>query len=185
MPDSEHTALSPEWECFRRARHGDEGAWRVLVEEHRARLGALALLITGSAAAADDVVQETFLRALRAQVDHDRGTVAGFLGTIAFRLAVKEANRSRRNVELAGSDLPDHRQSALESILANERDRVVAEAIRSLDGDHRDVLILRFYGGHSYAEIAELLGAPLGTVKSRVFYAVKSCREVLRQKGVI
>jgi RNA polymerase sigma-70 factor (ECF subfamily) len=157
----------------------------MLVAEHQARLGALALLVTGSAVTADDVVQETFIRALRAEISHDKGTVEGFLGTIAYRLAVKEAKRVRRNVELDRWDLPDRRQSALDDVLAEERERLVVEAIRALAPEHRDVLVLRFYGGHSYEEIAELLQTPLGTVKSRIFYAVKSCREMLRQKGIL
>jgi RNA polymerase sigma-70 factor (ECF subfamily) len=61
----------------------------------------------------------------------------------------------------------------------------VARALRTLDAEHRDVLVLRFYGGYSYEEIAKIVEAPLGTVKSRIFYAVKSCRETLQQKGVL
>ncbi|MEW5701912.1 MAG: RNA polymerase sigma factor [Candidatus Zixiibacteriota bacterium] len=185
MPESEHSSLTPGWEYFHRARRGDDRAWRVLIKEHRARLGALALLITGSDAAADDVVQETFIRALRADIGHHQGTVGGYLGTIAYRLAVKETERSRRNVKLDGQDPQDHRQNALERILADERDRLVVEVIRALSAEHRDVLVLRFYGSHSYEEIAELVRAPLGTVKSRIFYAVKSCRQMLRQKGIL
>jgi RNA polymerase sigma-70 factor, ECF subfamily len=160
-------------------------AWRVLVGQHQTRLIALALLITGSATAADDVVQETFVRALGAKIKRTTGTVQGFLGTIAYRLALKEAKRVRRNAKLDGLDLPDQGQNALDGILSDERDCLVAEAIGTLDAEHRDVLILRFYGGFSYEEIAGILQAPLGTVKSRIFYAVKSCREILRQKGVL
>ena len=178
-------AVNSDWECFIRARRGDETAWRALVGRHQARLLALALFITGSATAADDVVQETFVRALGASVRHSTGTVQGFFGTIAYRLALKEAKRTRRNVKLDGLDLPDRGNDALDSILNNERDRFVAKAIETLDAEHRDVLVLRFYCGHSYEEIASILQAPLGTVKSRIFYAVKSCRQILRQKGVL
>jgi RNA polymerase sigma-70 factor (ECF subfamily) len=160
-------------------------AWRVLIGQHQTRLLALALFITGSATAADDVVQETFVRALGAKIKHTTGTVQGFLGTIAYRLALREVERARRNAELDGLNLPDHGRNALDSVLSDERDRMVAEAIGTLDPEHRDVLILRFYGGHSYEEIADILQAPLGTIKSRIFYAVKSCRETLRQKGVL
>jgi RNA polymerase sigma-70 factor (ECF subfamily) len=183
--ETEAGAVSADWELFFRARDGDERAWHVLIGQHRTRLSALALLIVGSGAAADDVVQETFVRALRADVAHRRGTVGGFLGTIAYRLAVKEANRANRSDRLDGIDVPDPGQNPLDAILSGERDRLVAETIRSLDNPHRDALLLRFYGGHSYEEIADLTETPLGTVKSRIFYAVKTCRERLRQKGVI
>jgi RNA polymerase sigma-70 factor (ECF subfamily) len=100
-------------------------------------------------------------------------------------LAIKEAKRVRRNARLEGQDLPDLGQNVLDSILNDERDRLVVRAIETLDAEHRDVLVLRFYGGHSYEEIARIVKAPLGTVKSRIFYAVKSCGETLRQKGVL
>lgn len=177
--------VNSDWECFAKAQRGDETAWRVLVGQHQARLIALALLITGSAIAADDVVQETFIRAQGAKIKDTAGTVQGFLGTITYRLALKEAKRVRRNTKLDGLDVPNQDRSALEGILNDERDRYVAGAIRALDAEHRDVLVLRFYGGYSYEEIAGIVQAPLGTVKSRIFYAVKSCRDTLRQKGVL
>jgi RNA polymerase sigma-70 factor (ECF subfamily) len=177
--------LNSEWQYFIRAREGDEMAWRVLVGRHQPRLTTLALFITGSASAADDVVQETFIRALRAKIGKCTGTVHGFLGTIAYRLALKEAKREKRNAELDGQNISDPGHDPLDRLLNHERDRFVAEAVGTLDTEHRDVLTLRFYGGYSYEEIARLLGIPLGTVKSRIFYAVKSCREILRQKGVL
>jgi RNA polymerase sigma-70 factor (ECF subfamily) len=133
----------------------------------------------------DDVVQETFVRALGARISNRNGTVQNYLGTIAYRLAVKEARRARKDVQLEGQDLTDDGQSPLESILNSERDHFVAKAICNLSEDHRDVLVLRYYGGHRYEEIAEILEVPLGTVKSRIFNAVKNCREALRQKGVL
>jgi len=168
-----------------RARDGDETAWREVVRQHQTRLATLALFITGSVSAADDVVQETFVRALDAKIRHRSGTVQGFLGTIAYRLALKEAKRVGRDVGLDELDLADHGKSALDNILSSERDCLVVEAILTLDSEHRDALILRFYGDCTYEEIAELTHSPLGTVKSRMFYAVKTCRETLRQKGIL
>jgi len=178
-------AASADWERLLRAQGGDESAWRVLVGQHQTRLTALALFITGSAAAADDVVQETFIRAQRAKTKSVTGTVQGFLGTIAYRLALKEVRRAKRNVALDNLEITDSGRTPLDSLLHDERERLIADAIGALDEGHRDVLILRLYSGHSYEEIARILDIPLGTVKSRVFYAVKSCRETLRQKGVL
>ena len=177
--------MSPEWDCFFRGRQGDEKAWRVLTENYWSRLTALALLITGSGDAAEDVVQETFVRALSATIKNTSGTVHGFLGTIAFRLAVKESQRMRRNVHLDTLERLDHGESPMEQVLKDERQRFVAGAIGSLNAEHRDVLLLRYYGGHSYEGIANLLDVPIGTVKSRIFYAIKSCRDILRRKGVL
>jgi RNA polymerase sigma-70 factor (ECF subfamily) len=177
--------VNAEWECLARAQLGDEIAWCELIRRHKARLKSLALLITGSAAAADDIVQETFVRALRARIRHRTGTVQGFMGTIAYRLALKELKSVQRNQGLGRVDSIDRGHTPLDNVLLNERDRHVADAIRSLDAEHRDVLILRFYADHTYEEIAELLQISLGTVKSRIFYAFKSCRQTLREKGIL
>ncbi|MFH1374176.1 MAG: sigma-70 family RNA polymerase sigma factor [bacterium] len=177
--------MNPEWDCFFRCRQGDEEAWRVLTEKYRSRLLTLALLITGSGAAAEDVVQETFVRALGGAIKNTSGTVHGFLGTIAFRLAVKETQRMRRYVRLDALERFDHGENPMEQLLKDERQRFIAGAIGSLNVEHRDVLLLRCYGGHSYEEIAKLLKVPIGTVKSRIFYAVKSCRDILRRKGML
>jgi RNA polymerase sigma-70 factor, ECF subfamily len=176
--------VNSDWGWFIRAQRGDELAWRMLLGQYQTRLSALAFFITRSAVATEDVVQETFVRAINARVKCYTGTVSGFLGTIAYRLAVKEARRDRKHVELDEPDLPETGCTPMDEILRDERDRLVAEAIDSLDEKHRDVLLLRFYGGCSYEEIAGLLEIAVGTVKSRLFHAVKSCRESLRQKGM-
>jgi RNA polymerase sigma-70 factor, ECF subfamily len=177
--------VSSEWDCFTRAQTGDELAWRLLVGQHRGRLTALALLVTGSVSAAEDIVQETFLRAIRTKIKHHSGSVSGFLGTIAYRLAIKEAGRAKKHADLDGLLVADGGKTALDRLLKDERERLVIEAIRALDDKHREVLVLRFYGGYSYEEIADFLQVAVGTVKSRMFNAVKSCRVALRQKGVI
>jgi len=177
--------MSSEWDCFARAQRGDELSWRVLVGLHRERLTAIALLVTGSVSAAEDVVQETFLRAIRTKIKHRRGTVNGFLGTIAYRLAVKEASRAKKHGDLDEVLPADDGRTVLDRIVKDERERFVIEAIRALDDKHREVLVLRFYGGYSYEEIADFLQVAVGTVKSRMFSAVKSCRERLQERGVI
>jgi RNA polymerase sigma-70 factor (ECF subfamily) len=174
-----------DWERFARAQRGDERAWRELTAEHQPRLAALALFVTGSTEHVDDIVQETFVRAFVAKLRNHSGTVTGYLGTIAYRLAVKESRRLRRNVALTDRDMNDVQHTPLDDVLLEERARHVATAIGRLSEEQRQVLILRMYCGHSYQEIARILRVPLGTVKSRIFNAVKSCRESLRRKGVV
>jgi RNA polymerase sigma-70 factor (ECF subfamily) len=180
-------ALNDEWECFLLARHGDEAASRKMISRHQPRLLALAMLVTGSSSAAEDVVQETFIRSLQASIKHQTGTVHGFLGTIAYRLALKERMRllRDRDIETVDLSLSHHEENPLDRMLLSEKDDHVARAIYSLNVEHRDVLILRFYADKTYEEISELLQIPLGTVKSRIFNAVKSCREILRNKGIL
>lgn len=177
--------MSNEWGRFDRAQNGDSAAWEELLECHQSRLAALGLLITGSAAAADDIVQETFLRAFQSRIRHRRGTVHGYLTTIAYRLALKEKKREQRNVRMESANARAKAENPLDEILASERDRSIAEAIQTLEEDHRDAMVLRFYGDHDYKDIARLLDIPHGTAKSRVFYAVRKCREILKEKGII
>lgn len=177
--------VDPEWDCLIRAQSGEKEAWSALVVRTQSRLLALALLITGSQAAAEDVVQETFSRALAANVKNTSGSVLGLLSTIAYRLALKDVQRNKRHVDAERYEFVDNSSSPLDEVLDGERDRAVACAIRELDATHREVLVMRFYGGHSYEEIAAELGIPIGTVKSRMFYAVRACRDALRQAGVL
>ena len=69
--------MNADWDCLIRAQRGDAVSCRQLIEQYQTRLMALALLITGCAAAADDVVQETFVRALDARLKNTEGTVQG------------------------------------------------------------------------------------------------------------
>lgn len=177
--------MNEDWDLLARARRGDNDAWRTLMERHHARLSAMVLLITGCPDRTRDHVQECCARLLDMPIRHQRGTVGGLLTTIAWRLAVKDSGLRKRLVSGDGPDPPDPAPSPLDQVLKSERERWVAAAIRHLDEAHRHVLILRFYGDRSYAEIAKLMGIPLGTVKSRMFHAVLMCRTYLREKGMI
>jgi len=175
----------PGWEIFARAQNGEEVAWRALMSHYRPRLLAIATLVTGNGTVAEDVVQETFSRSLAVRVRNYNGTVRGLLGTIAYRLAVKATQRSRREIGPLDDQVADPNPSALDTLIDNERDRAVTHAIHALPADQREAMVLRFYAGHSYEEIAAVLDIPVGTAKSRVFYAVKACRELLKSKGVL
>ncbi len=177
--------MTTDWENLRRARKGDESAWKVLVDHYQKRLIKMTILITKSAAAAQDIVQETFLYLIRSNARHHDGNFRAYISTITYHLALKEKKRLLREDGLENSVLTDKSLHPLDTVLLKERDIQIAGAINSLSEDHRDVLVLRFYGDHSYEEIAGITGQPIGTVKSRIFYAVKKCREKLMQKGVI
>ena len=177
--------MNPDWNQLELARQGDEEAWRALVERHSPRLLKIVLLITGSAATAQDLIQDTFLELYHKGPRHSRGSLKGYLSTVAYHLALKEKHRSGNLKPLGGIEQPAEKLSPLDIALAGERERIVSDVIQSLEDGHRDILVLRFYGGHSYKEIARISGLPLGTVKSRMFNALKKCRLRLREKGVL
>jgi RNA polymerase sigma-70 factor, ECF subfamily len=158
---------------------------------HRAHAGELyrfALRGLGDRGAAEDVVQEVFLRAWRAadQFDARRGTLRGWLFAIARNLLVDHARRqsvrpaqpveAQSLIALAGGD-----DGFAEATMTAW---TVEEALRRLSEEHRVALVETYLRGRPYAEVSAELGVPVGTVRSRVFYGLKALRLVLDEMGV-
>jgi RNA polymerase sigma-70 factor, ECF subfamily len=159
---------------------------RAMFAEHGDALYAHALRLTsGDRQRAEDLVQETLLRAWRhpEALNPDRGSVRAWLFTTVRNLAIDSwRRRSVRVGEVVTDALP-------EPVTDDETDRTVeawliAEALARLSAVHREVLIECFYQGRSVAEAAARLGVPPGTVKSRTHYALRSLRLVLEEMGV-
>ena len=162
----------------------DEALVRALYSEHAGPLLRYALHLTGGdRQRAEDIVQETLLRAwLHPEAIADR-PARPWLFAVARNLAV-DAFRARkarpREVGEGALELvavPDGADRALESW-------AVADALRALRPDHRNVLLETFYRGHSVAEAATVLGIPPGTVKSRTFYALRALKLALEERGL-
>jgi len=174
-----------DWECLELARNGDENAWRVLFQRYNASMIRIATLITGSLDAGKDVAQESFIRLIKCRPKHQKGNFKYYLAKIAYRLALKEKKRLFRNRPNPDNiSIVEEVQSPQEDMIRDVQNKYIAQVIRSLPEHQRNILVLRFYGGHTYKEIAQITKIPLGTVKSRIFYAVTTCREKLQSKGV-
>lgn len=176
--------MTDDWWWLDQAREGDESAWQSLFDRHYQALVRMAFFITGSLESAQDVAQETFVNLIRADIHHRNGSLKSFLSTIAYRLALKERTRLLALGKLDAMPVADTSPSVLETTVRNETDRLIICALRELAIEYREVLTLRFFGGHSYDEIAQIMEIPVGTVKSRIFYGIKSCREKLKDQGV-
>jgi RNA polymerase sigma-70 factor, ECF subfamily len=176
--------MTDDWPRLDLARTGDEAAWKTLFDQYYPPLVRMALFITGSLESARDVAQESFIRLLRADIRHRNGTLKSFLSTIAYRLALKERARRLTLGHLDAVLIIDESPSVLERTVQDETDRSIISTLGGLVMEQREVLTLRFFGGHSYEEIAAITGVPVGTVKSRIFYAIKACREKLKREGV-
>jgi RNA polymerase sigma-70 factor (ECF subfamily) len=164
----------------------DEAFIRALYEQHaRPLLGYALRLTNGDRQRAEDVVQETLLRAWRhpATFERDPGAVRPWLFTVARNIAV-DAYRARR------ARPPEAGPEGLEIVAIDDGiDRAleawqVTDALANLSVDHRQVLIETYYRGRSVAEAAAALGIPPGTVKSRTYYALRALRLVLEERGV-
>ena len=149
---------------------------------HGVELYGYARRSLGDPGAAEDVVQETFVRAWRARdrFDSGLGTLRTWLFAIARRVVIDHArSRAVRQadplpVEMAAID------DEVESAMVGWQ---VEEALRRLRPDHREVLVETYYRGRSGREVAETLGIPEGTVRSRLFYALRSLRLTLEEMG--
>jgi RNA polymerase sigma-70 factor (ECF subfamily) len=150
---------------------GDESAFAELVRRHRSFVLALVYRLCGDASQADDIAQDTFLRAWQA-LPRFRGQAAlrTWLYRIASNVAIEQMRHAKPTVDiesvpLAAPDAPE------DCALRTEQCRAVRDAVLQLPLHSRLVLILREYEGLSYKEIASTLDIPIGTVMSRLSYA--------------
>ncbi|HKT04925.1 MAG TPA: sigma-70 family RNA polymerase sigma factor [Rugosimonospora sp.] len=165
-------------------RASDEALIRFLYEEHGRALLAYATRLTGDRSAAEDVVQETLLRAWRHARDlvDEKGSVRGWLLTVARNIVTDRLRaRAARPTEVA--ETPTSGPVELDHADAVVNTMVVLDALESLSPEHRDVLVELYYRGRSVAEAAEALGVPPGTVKSRSYYALRAMRATLSGSG--
>lgn len=161
-----------EQECIRRAQLGDREAFGSLITAYHAGVVNVVFRMCGDESRAEDAAQVAFLNAWQKLPAFRIGTsFRNWLYRIAVNAAVDSLRREKPS--LAYDDLPltDGKQSPESSVEEQERILRVQDAIRSLPEAARAVLVLREYEGLSYAEIAETLKIPLGTVMSRLNYA--------------
>jgi RNA polymerase sigma-70 factor (ECF subfamily) len=167
------------------ARSG-EALVRTLYDEHGRYLVAYAARLTGDRQLAEDIVQETLLRAWKHadRLSEGQGSVRGWLLTVTRNIATDKA-RARRSRPPEVEESPevhdvrtdrDHAEDVANSL-------VVADALRKLSPEHRAALIETYYVGRTMTEAAQVLGIPPGTVKSRVHYALQQLRGTLGPKA--
>jgi RNA polymerase sigma-70 factor (ECF subfamily) len=142
----------------------------------------LALRILRDPALAQDAVQDAFLGVWRtaASFDARRGNAQTWLLTLVHRRAVDVVRREQRRRTEPLDDAPvASGASTEEEASVREQRRAVQAALAQLPGDQREALELSYYGGLTQTELAERLGIPLGTVKSRVFAGLARLRDLL------
>ena len=166
---------------------GDESALAALYDRYRLILFGLILRILHDRHEAEDVLQEAFLQVWRRANDFDpaRGRAFTWLVTIARSRALDRlrmlGSRSRfiDADEQAGSD--EVLDTARE-LVRSETSEIVRRALRELPDEQRRTLLLAYFEGLTQAEIAERLGHPLGTVKTRMRSGLIKLRELLRDR---
>ncbi len=163
---------------------GDEAALAELYDRFGRVAYGLALRIVRDATLAEDAVQDAFLAAWRtaASFDPGRGKTSTWLLTLVHRRAVDVVRREerRRADPLDAEPLASGESTDETAELLAERRRVQT-ALAKLPPDQRQALELAYYGGLSQSELAERLGVPLGTVKSRMYVALARLRDLLAE----
>lgn len=163
----------------------DDGArLGALYDAHAGPVWRYVVHLTGDRSGADDVVQETLLRAWRNPriLAQEPTSMRAWMMTVARNIVIDEARSARRRRELPVADVPetsrdDDVDALFESIL-------IEEALSALSTEHRAVIVHAYYGGRSVAQTAAVLDIPEGTVKSRLHYGLRALRLALQERGV-
>lgn len=159
---------------------------RQLHDEHADVLWRFCLrLVANDRLRAEDVAQETLLRAWRhrAILEGPPGAVRAWLFTVARNIVIDEWRMRRAHEETPVAEVPERgtNDDGSDQLLLSW---VVAEALTHLSADHRAVLLECYYRGRPVAEAARRLGVPEGTVKSRTHYALRALKLALEEMGV-
>ena len=164
-----------------RCQDGEREAFRHLVERYKDLLYGTALLMTRNPALAEEQVQEAFLAAWRG--------IKGFRPGRPFkpwvvRILVNKIVSLRRTralptVPLDDRDRPDDLPQPAEAVEAQLDRQAIRQALASLTPDHREVIVLRYFADLTVPELAETIGVPLGTAKSRLHRALGQLRDQL------
>lgn len=164
---------------------GDRGApLEELYRRYESRLYGLGLKLLGDQGLAEELVQETFVRLWRQAHRYDwaKGTVAMFLFAIARRLAIdlwrRPSSRPLAPIPTAeDSASTDPAEEIIEGL-------TIRDALQALTPEHRQMLELSYGQDRKQTEIAEELGLPVGTVKSRTYYALRQFKLALQERGI-
>jgi RNA polymerase sigma factor (sigma-70 family) len=170
-----------------RVRTGDADAFGELFDQHARPVYNHAFRLTGDWSAAEDVVSLTFLEAwrLRDRIDPDGGSLRPWLLGIATNVARNLRRAARRHegalTRLPASEaVPDFAESVSERVDDAERLAAVRTALAALRPGEREVFTLHAWAGLTYAETAEALGIPVGTVRSRLSRARRKLARLVR-----
>ncbi len=168
----------------------DESALAELYERHGGAIFALSRRLLNNRTLAEEVTQEIFLRLWNRpeRFDPERGTLRAFLlaDTHGRSIDLLRSEAARRDREEKDGRLAPTPAFNLESeVLANVKAEQVRNALAELSDGERRAIELAYFGGYTYREVAEQLGEPEGTVKSRIRSGMKRLRGQLTAAGVM
>ena len=178
-----------EWELTVRKRlaAGDESALNEVYDQYASFVYGLALRVIGDRRAAEDVSQDVFIALWErpATFDPSRGSLRTWLGTLAHRRSVdyvrrEEARRRRAERAASRADVPPDVEEMATALVTAER---VRAALDLLPPDQQRAIQLAYFGGKTYRQVAEVLGIPEGTAKSRLRLGLRRIADALEAQG--
>ena len=186
-------SLDPDFSLVSRCLRGDETAWEELVRLHTRKVYGLCYRFTGSGSEAQDLTQEVFLRVFRTvkTFRSAEGSFATWLSRVTRNLLIDHYRRTRhdRVTDSIEDQLPTMEQEGTETrpdraLAGREASEILQAALQKLSPDLREAVILRDLQEMEYREIADVLGIPEGTVKSRLNRGRAELARVLRRLKV-
>jgi RNA polymerase sigma-70 factor (ECF subfamily) len=166
---------------------GDRLAMQVLFARHHVRIYRFVLRLLHDEMAAEDVINDVFLDVWRqASKFEGRSTVSTWLIAIA-RFKALSALRKRRDEpldEAAAEAIEDHSDDPLRAAEKKDKGEKLRACLASLSREHREIIDLVYYHEKSVEEVAQIVGIPENTVKTRMFYARKKLGELCRMAGI-
>jgi RNA polymerase sigma factor (sigma-70 family) len=181
-----------EWERDLRARllDGDELALAEAYDQFSPMVYGLAVRVTGDRTAAEDIAQEVFLHLWERPwaFDPDRGRLRAWLATMAHHRAVDHLRRTsvrgRTATRAAGEREPSPPPNPEEAAVAAAVAKRVRVAVDELPPPQRTAILLAYFEGHTFRQVAQLTGVPEGTAKSRLRLALRHLAARLRSEGL-
>jgi RNA polymerase sigma-70 factor (ECF subfamily) len=173
---------TPDDELVARAVAGEREAFGAIYQRYHVAIYRFARAMTGSAALAEDVTQETFVALIRSlsRYDPTRGPVRTYLYAIARNVSRYRLRRERRFVELdVAVNEPQHSWDPSHPMIQSQTVAQVRRFIKALSSRYREVLVLCDLQGLSYEEAAAVIKVPVGTVRSRLYRARQQLAERL------
>ena len=188
-------ASATDQEVVALARHGQDAAYRELVRRYERPVFSLVYRMVRDRELAEDLAQETFVKALNAIESYrPEFKFSSWIFKIANNAAIDHLRRRELDtlsldgsphaetpeaIEATALQIGDRQETALEEVEARELGGEIETAISRLRPEYRSCILLRHVEGRAYEEIAEILGLPLGTVKTRIRQAMIALRRTL------
>lgn len=172
---------------IRQIAQGDERAFEQLFQCYAPRIFRFAMGYLNDRSHAEEVVQETMIAVWKSAKSYkEQSQVSSWILGIARNKALDRARARQREPEFSREKLDRHASArATPEQIAQRETQIerVRAALERLSPEHREVMMLAFYNDLSYSEIAQIVGCPEGTVKSRVYYAKEQLKKILSAGG--